>query len=76
MDHDNISRLMAPTIDGIREEILQKGFWAQEDADIGKSVDAIVRIHYNTQTEEGMDLCKAAAFKNEVSKTMYINYSF
>jgi hypothetical protein len=53
-----------------RQSILNKGFWALEDADIGKRLDEIVTHGYRLKTEEGLDLCRVAVLERKVSNSV------
>ncbi|KAH6869662.1 hypothetical protein B0T10DRAFT_501386 [Thelonectria olida] len=57
---------MTSEINRIKDEILEKGFWAQDNTQIGEIVDDIVRNEYNLQTEVGLGLYTAAVLKNEL----------
>lgn len=44
-----------------QRSIRENGFWTVEDADIGMRVDSLVKQGFQFKTEEGIELCKAAA---------------
>ncbi len=55
------------TIEHSKKTILQHGFYHQQDLITGKQVDDISEKGFPFKTEEGLDLCKANTFNNEVS---------
>ncbi|KAK3900116.1 hypothetical protein C8A05DRAFT_17539 [Staphylotrichum tortipilum] len=45
----------------VTQQITSNGFWAQEDAAVGKRVDDIVNQGFQFKTEQGLELCKVTA---------------
>lgn len=62
----------ALTKEQLREIILKHGFYHQQDFIAGKRVDEISERGFPLKTDEGLNLCKASTFDNEVSRvTIY-----
>jgi hypothetical protein len=53
----------------VTEQVISNGFWAQEDAAVGKLVDDIVKQGFQFKTEQGLELCKVTALDDPVSRS-------
>ncbi|KAL2272087.1 hypothetical protein FJTKL_08959 [Diaporthe vaccinii] len=51
-----------------RQSIINNGFWALKDTDIGKRMDEIVTDRYRVKTEKGLDLCRVAVLEREITR--------
>lgn len=58
---------MAPSVDEVREAIEADGYCDLENDTIGKPFDELVGSGFHIQTKPGMELCRRAIFRNEVS---------
>lgn len=55
------------TKEQLREIILKHGFYHQQDFIAGKRVDEMSDRGFPFKTDDGLNLCKASTFDNEVS---------
>lgn len=61
--------MASSTSTDILQAIKGKGYWLRDDADIGKRADSILKPRFNIQSVEALELCKVAAFDNEVGNS-------
>lgn len=59
--------MASASVQEILRNIAVKGFWKLDDPAIGRRIDAMLRTGFHIKTVDGLELCEASTFNNQVS---------